>query len=278
MPLAVLTPPPASTKPVDPASGPPAPSRSFLWCFQRFLEKYLPRNFHTLALLDGCAQDVAPDEPLIIALNHPSWWDPMLGLFLAENCFSGRTFYAPIDAAALENYGMFRQLGFYGVRLDTPAGARDFLRDSRAILARPGGSVWITPQGHFADPRERTQLQPGLGHLLASMDHGTVLPLAAEYPFWEERLPEALAKFGPPIRIADHAGLSKAGWTELLTAELQQAQDELAAASIARDTERFVPVLRGRADVGGFYDLARRLRSWMRLRRFDPAHSDKLNG
>lgn len=261
----------------DAAAGPPPPSRSFLWCFHRFLDRYLPRNFHTLALLGGCPGDAAPDEPLIVALNHPSWWDPMLGLFVARHCFAERTFYAPIDAEALANYGMFRKLGFYGVRLDSLSGARQFLTDSRSLLARPGGSIWITPQGRFVDPRERTTLQPGLGHLCATLERGTVLPLAAEYPFWEERLPEALACFGEPIRIAEHSTLDKHEWTDLLSERLTAAQDRLAAASIAREADAFTPLLRGRADVGGFYDWGRRLKSWATLRRFEAAHSDKLN-
>ena len=256
---------------------PPPPSRAFLWCFHRFLEKYLPKNFHTLALLGGCYVDDAPDEPLIVALNHPSWWDPMLGLFLAANCFPDRTFYAPIDADALAKYGMFRKLGFYGVDQHSAAGARSFLRDSRAVLARPGGSIWITPQGRFTDPREHPELEPGIGHLASKLTSGTVLPLAAEYPFWEERLPEALATFGQPIRIADHAGLDKQAWSSLIRERLTVAQRELAAASIARQSERFEPVLRGRADVGGFYDAWRRFRSLATLQKFDPSHSTKLN-
>ena len=260
-----------------PGDGPPSPSDKFLWCFHRFLEKYLPRNFHTIALLDNCAGDLTPDEPLIVALNHPSWWDPLLGLYLAQNCFPDRTFYAPIDADALANYGMFRKLGFFGVRLDSVAGARDFLTDARAVLSRPGGSLWITPQGRFADPRDPAPLQPGLGHLCSKLDRGVVLTLAAEYPFWEERLPEALAAFGRPLRIADHAGLDKAAWTDLITGELQGAASRLADASIARDADAFSPVLRGRADVGGFYDIGRRLSSLVRGRRFQAAHSTKLN-
>ena len=257
--------------------GPPPPSRKFLWCFHQFLDKYLPRNFHTIALLDGRVPAVDPDAPLVVALNHPSWWDPLLGLYLARNCFPDRTFYSPIDAAALANYGMFRKLGFYGVTLDSLAGARDFLGDSRAILQRPGGSIWITPQGRFADPRDPVKLQPGLGHLLSKLDRGTVLPLAAEYPFWEERLPEALAAFGQPIAIADYPTLDKAGWSERITHDLQATAGRLAEASIARAGERFEPVLRGRADVGGFYDIGRRFKSWLQLRRFNPAHSTKLN-
>ena len=256
---------------------PPEPSSTFLWCFHRYLDRMLPKNFHTLSLLGGCQPDLHPDQPLIVALNHPSWWDLLLGLFLCEKCFPERTFYSPMDAAALEKYGMFRKLGVYGVDQSSLSGARQFLRDSRTILSRPGGSIWITPQGRFTDPRDRPPLEPGLGHLVAGLDDGVVLPLAAEYPFWEERRPEGLACFGTPLLIAEHPQLDKHGWTDLIAAEMTAAGDRLAAASIARNADAFEPVLRGRADVGGVYDWGRRVKSRITGREFNAAHGEKLN-
>ena len=261
----------------DSSDTPQVPSKSFLWCFHRYLDRSLPKNFHTLSLLDGCAEDPRPDEPLIIALNHPSWWDLLLGLYLCRQCFPKRTFYSPMDAAALEKYGMFKALGVYGVDQSSLSGARKFLRDSRAILSRPGASIWITPQGRFTDPRDNPELEPGLGHLVAGLASGVVLPLAAEYPFWEERLPEGLACFGDPLVIADHPDLDKHGWTERIHAEMAAASRRLTAASIAREADRFVPVLRGKANVGGFYDLGRRIKSAVTGKSFDPAHGTKLN-
>ena len=46
-------------------------------------------------------------------------------------------------------------LGVFGVEPKTMRGAREFLRTSRSILARPRTALWITAQGRFADARER---------------------------------------------------------------------------------------------------------------------------
>jgi hypothetical protein len=167
-----------------------------------------------------------------------------------------------MEAAALAKYRFFGRLGLFGIEPGTARGARRFLAASQEILARPATALWVTAGGTFADPRLRpVRLRPGLGHLLARMQSGVVLPLALEYPFWEERLPEALARFGEPLRIGA-APRSPDAWTALLESRLEATQDALAADALARDPERFETLVGGAATgVGGVYDLWRRFRS-----------------
>ena len=47
---------------------------------------------------------IEEDSPIIAYANHASWWDPIAAMLLQEAFFLKRTFYAPIDADALENY------------------------------------------------------------------------------------------------------------------------------------------------------------------------------
>ena len=101
---------------------------------------------------------------------------------------------------------------------------------------------------------------------------GLVVPLAVEYPFWSERLPEALAAFGPAIRIGDHPDRDAAAWTQTLASHLEATQDRLAAAAMARDASRFRVLERGRVGVGGIYDLVRRFAAWRRGERFEAEH------
>ena len=257
----------------------PPVSRTFGWCFHQYLPRYVGKSFHTVSLLkrDGSACPKVAGGPLIVALNHPSWWDPLMGLLINRHCFPDRQFRAPIDAAMLQRYGIFRSLGFFGVEQQSVAGAREFLSVGAAVAASGADVLWVPPEGRFADVRDDAEFEPGLGHLLSKLDHGTLLVLAAEYPFWEERLPEALAAFGVPIVIGDHVGLDKNGWTDIVRRQLRETQSELAAASIARDVGAFEPLLSGGAGVGGFYDLARRFKDWARLRRFHPEHGRKFN-
>lgn len=147
------------------------------------------------------------DDPLIIYGNHPSWWDPLIAHYLNLKLLSPRQFYAPIDAAALAKYAVFAKLGFYGVNLASHSGAAAFLKQSMSILEHPQTSLWLTPEGRFCDCRDHTApLMPGLSHLCAKLRRGLVVPMAIEYLFWEERLPECLVYFGTPLDVADFAG------------------------------------------------------------------------
>ena len=244
--------------------------------FASYGERYISRSFHAVRLsrIQRPDPEALRGRPLVVYLNHPSWWDPMICLLLATRLFPDRRHYAPIEAAALSKYRFFEKLGFFGIEPGTVQGARRFLEVGGEIVQQPDSVLWITAAGRFTDPRERpVRLRPGLGHLVCRMKEGFVLPLALEYPFWEERFPEALARFGRAVTI-EETSLRAGDWTELLGAWLESAQDELAAESLARDPSRFETLLGGRAGVGGTYDLWRRLKAKLRGERFQSAHGE----
>lgn len=241
--------------------------------FRWYSAGYLRRHFHAVRLSRASRPDVPDDLPLVVYLNHAAWWDPLVGLILAERLFPNRATYAPIEAGALGRYRFLEQLGFFGVDPHAPGGARRFLKVAQAVITRPDTALWITPEGRFADPRERpVHFRPGLAHLARSMRSGVLLPLAIEYPFWEERSPEALARFGEPIRVEGRRERTVAEWNALLEARLRAAQDALARQAIRREPEEFETLLRGRAGVGGVYDVWGRLRAWLRGESFSPEH------
>jgi hypothetical protein len=248
----------------------PAASPRLVALFTRYGTRYLARHFHAVRLARSprpLPDAVLRGQPLIVYLSHPAWWDPMICFQLAHRLFPDRTHYAPMEAAALGRYSFFSRLGLFGIEPGTVHGARRFLAVSRQLLARPRTALWVTAGGRFADPRERpVRLRSGLGHLLAGMADGIVLPLALEYPFWEERLPEALARYGEPIRIpeARKAAPDPDLWTRLLETRLEAAQDALAADALARDPDRFELLVGGKTGVGGVYDLWRRAKELIR--------------
>jgi 1-acyl-sn-glycerol-3-phosphate acyltransferase len=237
--------------------------------FQRYARRYLARHLHAVRLHRAGRPDVPDGAPLVVVLNHPSWWDPLVCAALAD-LFPGYRHYAPIDAAALGKYRFFARLGFFGIE-PGPGGARTFLRTGRAVLAQPHSALWVTAQGAFTDPRVRpVKLRPGVAHLLARLDRAVVLPLALEYPFWQERSPEALAHFGAALVV--RGARSVVEWLALLESALAGAQDELAAAARRQDPADFAVLLGGKAGVGGVYDLWRRFKALLRGERFRPGH------
>lgn len=256
-------------------AGLPRISPRLVALFAAYGERYVGRSFHAVRLsrMDRPDPEALRGKPLVVYLNHPSWWDPMTCMLLAVRIFPERRHYVPIEGAALEKYRFFSKLGFFGVD-GTVGGTRRFLETGGRILEQPDAMLWITAQGRFTDPRQRpVELRPGLGRLLAgSWAESNVLPLALEYPFWDERFPEALARFGRPIP-APAQGMTTEDWTRVLGGRLQAVQDGLSSDALTRDPARFELLNRGRAGVGLTYDLWRRFRARLQGERFRAAHS-----
>lgn len=267
-----------------PGSEPPRVSPWLLGAFARYTRWYLGRHFHAVRLSQtGVPEGFASGIPKVIYLNHASWWDPLVCLHLTRHLFPRHRAHAPIDAVALAKYPFFRRLGFFGIESDSARGAATFARIAGRILDQPGNALWITPQGRFADVRERpVRLAPGLGYLAArgasrrsrNVQPVEFIPLALEYTWWHERLPEVLVHFGTPV-VVDSATASSRdarGWTAEFESHLQSAQDSLATEASRRDPARFRNLLEGSVGVGGIYDAWRRCAALLTRRRFEPRH------
>jgi len=252
---------------------PPRLSPLTLSMFQRYCERHLAFHLHAVRLSRSHRPNLTGvrERPLIVYLNHASWWDPLVCLHLAAQLLPERRHFAPIDAETLARHRIFGRLGFFGIDAGNPRGARRFLQIAARIFEQPGATLWIAPGGRLADPRERPlQLAPGLGHLACRLRQGVLVPLAIEYPFWTARAPEALLRFGESIAIED-AGMRARDWTAGLAAQLEATQEALAAEALAREPARFETLLGGGAPAaGGLQDLWRRFASRLRGRRFRP--------
>jgi 1-acyl-sn-glycerol-3-phosphate acyltransferase len=247
----------------------PRVSPLLLRLFGRHAERRLARHFHAVRLSRGERPQwtAARGRPLVVYLNHSSWWDPLVGLAVAHATLPERRHYASVGAAVLARNPFFERLGFFAVDPGTARGARGFLDTALALLAQPDTVLWITAGGQLCDPRARpVEVQAAAGHLARRLRDGVLLPLALEYPFWGEPLPEALARFGEPVALAD-AGMSAADWTEVLAAKLESAQDRLAAEATARDPARFELLVGAEPGAAGVHDAWRRLKSRLRGRR-----------
>jgi 1-acyl-sn-glycerol-3-phosphate acyltransferase len=256
----------------------PAFSKQLYGWFMLYVRNYFRRHFHALRVLtreDGQAgQPDISGEPVIFYTNHPGWWDPLVFLLLAGKCYPDRLNYGPIDAAALGKYKFMERIGFLGIEPHSRRGAARFLRMAKAASRRSDVIFWITSQGEFADPRTRPPaIRPGVAHAAAASGRGLIVPVAVEYPFWSERLPEALVAFGPTMRIADadqHRDAKE--WTAVLEAAITATQDRLADAAIRRDPHAFTVLASGNVGVGWVYDSLRRCKAWWRGERFDASH------
>ncbi|MFN9971510.1 MAG: glycerol acyltransferase, partial [Phycisphaerae bacterium] len=111
----------------------------------------------------------------------------------------------------------------------------------------------------------------GLSHLVDPEFHGTALPMAIEYTFWNERSPELLVRFGNPMDCAS-LPTDRDARTPVFETALATTQTSLAALAIARDPANFTTLTMGRAGIGGLYDLWRRMIAALRGQQFQDRH------
>ena len=251
-------------------------SRPVLRFFRHIVRGYFRRHFRAvwISRADRLIAAAAGGKTIVYA-NHSSWWDPMVQVLLGGELLPARRHYAPMDSEALDRYAIFKKLGVFGVEMNTPRGAAQFLRTSLKVLAEDG-VLWITPQGRFADARERPlNFKPGLGALASRVDAGcTLIPLAIEYTFWDERLPEALLHIGEPVSINGESAIEI---DERLKAALTEAMDELKDLACRRDPGAFQLLRAGRTGTGGFYEMGQRFVARLRGRRFQAEHTAHHN-
>jgi 1-acyl-sn-glycerol-3-phosphate acyltransferase len=248
------------------------PSRRLLAVFSYYLHWYIGRHFHALRLANP-GRFPTTAGPLVIFVNHASWWDPLSLLVMSRHLLPKSSHYGPMDEAALKHYGFLRKLGFFPVENGTRRGAAQFLRAAHQILSTPDSVLWITPEGRFTDIRTRPAIfRPGLSALVARLGECTLVPLAFEYTFWDERLPEILVSCGQPVVVTSGQQHSVAEWNDRLAAALAATQDELATLAKLRDPERFETILSGRVGISGIYEGWKRFVALLTGRVYEGSH------
>jgi hypothetical protein len=103
-----------------------------------------------------------------------------------------------------------------------------------------------------------------------------VLPLAIEYPFWDERLPEALLRFGEPVHILS-GEIAESLQIRLIDA-LATTMDELREIAFRRDAGAFTTLSQGKLGVGGFYGMGKKLKAIVLRQPYRQEHTVAENG
>lgn len=241
--------------------------------FQSYLNWYLPRCFHTVYRIGDVGAFVDDGAtPLLVAMNHTSWWDVLLGLY-AERKFFGWERYGVMDERQLRRYRFFAKLGMIGVDRTSLGGSREFLAYARELLQNRRRSLWVTPQGEMLSTRQRPiRFQPGLAHIAHGLNRFYFTTVALHYEFWNERLPEAFISLSPVSLYEQGTMGDRRHWQQEQEQRLEQQLDDLLAAAQSRNEALFVTEMQGKVGVNAMYDALRRLRAGLTGERFVPEH------
>ena len=241
--------------------------------FRAFTARMFRKTFGTVWIAEAGHLDMLPQQGgVLVVLNHPSWWDPLLAYQLTR-LMETRSHYGVMDAKGVERYPIFRRLGMLSVDTEDASSVRRLMREAKSLLNEDEAAIWITAQGEFVDPRKRpVVLKAGPSILVNGMRAGAVVPLAVEYVFGVEKQPDVFVRLGPPIPVAELQTLDRDARLARITQALERTMDELATDVIADNRAAFQPFLEGRTGLGGLYDRWLRFRARLRGERLDVSH------
>jgi 1-acyl-sn-glycerol-3-phosphate acyltransferase len=242
---------------------PATPSARFSRVFTVWVRGMMRRDFASVRLARGsagCLERIeAHPGPAIVLLNHASWWDPLIGLVLAQRFAPTRTLASPIDADQLAKFRFMRRLGLFGLDPTHPDALDLFVEHcGRLFRDEPRTLLGLTPQGAFADVRAPVRLRPGAASVAARLGGVMVVSIACELPFWFDRRPELLIR-AEACEAPETPGTT--AWLRAMTRVMRRNAEALAERSIARDDGAFEPLFeRTGARVNPVYDLIARAR------------------
>lgn len=243
--------------------------------FSQYTRRYLQRNFHAVYRMGELSgSDLSEDIPLVVALNHSSWWDVLFGLLAAEDFFT-REWYGVMDARQLERYRFFAKLGMIGVDRSGLEGAKEFLAYSEKLLKNQPRSLWLTPQGEMlSNLRRPIKFQPGIGHLAEKLGDFYFTTIVFHYEFWNEKRPEAFLSLSAVERVHVGADFNRREFVRTQERRMERQLDALLQAAQSRDASRFIPLLRGATGISATYDFIRAVGAKLRGQTFRSEHSE----
>jgi hypothetical protein len=205
------------------------------------------KAFHAVRIAPGTAEAFAQAAshagPVVVACNHQSWWDPLVGFLLHDRWFGDRRALCPMDRTQLAKFSFFRRLGVFGVDPDDAAGLRPFVRHVEERFAQdPRTVLMLTPQGQFVDPRLPVRIRPGAAMVLARVPAAHAMSLAVEYAFWNDRRPEVFLRAATVAPPAERGEVR--AWERAIEDAMNANAASLAQAVQSRDPARFA-VLQG---------------------------------
>lgn len=255
--------------PLIPASHSPWREKLFL----PYIERRLQSTFHRV-YLDGNIEEFNDDgnTPLIVVMNHSSWWDVLLAYWIEYKVF-GWERYGVMEAGQLERYRFFAKLGMIGVDRSSLAHVREFMEYVTNLLRGQRRSLWITPQGEMLSNYQRPiRFQSGLAHLAADLERFYFCMVVTHSEFWIEPRPEAFFAVSPVTLVETKPEFDRKAWSSDQALRMETMLDSLLLKVQNRDASAFSTVLEGKTGINGIYDTLRAMRAKASGKSFNVEH------
>jgi 1-acyl-sn-glycerol-3-phosphate acyltransferase len=224
--------------------------------YRLFARRSLKRSFDTVWLQQRGPLPQPQDGPLLLYLNHSSWWDGYLMYVIHRMVLCGQfDAHLLMEEKQLRAYRFFTWSGAFSINRQDPEDVRRSQAYAAELLRgeRRPRALFIFPQGRIV-PADRRPLvtYPGIARIVALAGDLCLCPVALRYEFLGQQWPHAFISLGPHHRVADPADIegTLAEITARLTAQCDSLRDEVLGLRL----DRFRPLLRGRRGIDKTFD------------------------
>ena len=201
------------------------------------------------------------EGPLILYMNHSSWWDGYL-MYVIDHVVLRNRFdtYLLMEERQLRSYRFFTWSGAFSINRHDREDTRRALGYAAQLLRDPGSTraLFIFPQGRIVHADQRPlKIHNGIARIAAQLEQVTLCPIALRYEFLGQQLPHAFIRIGPTHRPAspqDETTLIREVG-ERLTESCDALRDDVVAGRL----DRYHPLLRGQRGIDQRFDAFLRL-------------------
>lgn len=235
-------------RPAIPAAKSRLGDAALYWLFARWS---LYSSFHRVWLQSHGPLPEPRDGPLLLYLNHSSWWDGYMMYVIHRVVLRGRfDAHLLMEERQLRAFRFFTWSGAFSINRHDPRDVRraqlyavNLLRGGRRPRA-----LFVFPQGKIV-PQDRRPLEtfPGVARIIAKAGSVTLCPVALRYEFLGEQWPHAFIRIGPTHKVANPA--DGAATLAELTARLTAACDALRDDVVDGRLATYSPILKGRRGI-----------------------------
>lgn len=177
----------------------------------------LRRHFSSILVRGSLPRTRAP---LLVAVQHVSWWDPVLLFHVVRTRLDG-------EHVVMTDEASLQRLPFVGWLDAIEANRRQPIVSLRSALRRlhePFARLWVTPAGRMEHGDSQQVSCERFADWLAMRARVPVVAVALRYDAGEQRRPIARVSFGD-ARMVDRAG----GVQSLLADEVERLRNDALA-------------------------------------------------
>lgn len=172
-------------------------SSFFIWFFDHYTHWSLKRRFEQVWV----KQEYFPthDSRTVYYLNHNSWWDGLLPLYLNQNFFHQKA-RALMEDKQMRQYTFFSKMGAFSINLEDPKATVSSLRYAVKSLKRENACLFIYPEGTITPASDSTpDFKDGLAWIYSKTQEVDFVPIQIYSHTMRSSKPELYLSIGSSV-------------------------------------------------------------------------------